>query len=667
MIICSKMAEVITRMALGKDKISVADLNSIQEQLLVDMSLTHPKKEAFVISENDIQKPKVRQQFLAAVAKKHPTVRVVVLAKAKTTLTAGSGIDKVLVAPKAPQVAEALNELLESIADKVPVIGSDEVVKPVPKFVPDELMESLQQSVEEVISEQEQEAQELPIHKEADVEPIPQYTEKQVEDSLMERIRNCQTVADINILAKEASATRIVKKLLEENNEYTAIEEKLKAYQQRIQAIMLDGSIPSLTEKLEKVRAISYDQAYYAAKGTTILEQRVEMIVNAITEKVREFVEEKNRSLDRIILEYSTSNTAPVIDFPMLSGLLDKRANIILDLALLNKEVKDVFIKMDKLTADVTSEVIKANTSATGVPALDNVIELRGAHVTLGEGVEVINRVLSLAVQTAEQFEGYDNTVRVMNDKIVALLKTDDAIIEQQSQIIKYLSSRDVEDAVVANTFIKKALRIFVGDAGVGRTFLPYAISKLRAKTSANVLYMDLTGEDKLEDYGIHGMELIDWMNMIKEEQFCVVRNRTLDMDEESMVQRLSNLLVKAADYYRVINVVVRPNQQLLIETLMQDAISINYITDMSSVNLTKTKKYIQETTTENIAQKVYLNKCSGCTENVVRKLGLEERLNVACVRFPYVPQIVDCALNGVDPVGVDCVEECLREVMKLA
>ena len=488
MIVCSKAADVVTRMAIGKDKTVVSDINSILERLPLDATLTRPKTEAFVISENDITKPKIRQQFMDAIVRKHPTVRVVVLAKQKTTMMAGGGIDKLLVAPKAPQVAEALNELLESIANKVPIIGGDSVQElPAQKFVPEEFTEELKEAVADAMTQEAETTEELPLQAEAEVPNIPQYTQEDVTNTLLDRIRACNQVADLSIVVREANATRVVKQLLEENGEYATIEERLQAYRQKIMSIMMDTAM-TLEEKLSKVRAISYDKASYAAKGSTILEQRVEEIIKVVCEKVKEIVEEKNRSLDRVILEYSTTGNSPVIDFPMLSGLLDTRANIIMDLALLNKEVKGVFLAMDKLASDTTEKIISDNTEMTGTPALDNVIELRGARITIADGCEVVNKVLALATDNSEKFAGYERTVKVMNDKLVALLKTDSEIIEQQGQIIKYLTSQNVEDTVIANTFIKKALRLYVGKPGTGRTFLTYGISKLRSRGNANVL-----------------------------------------------------------------------------------------------------------------------------------------------------------------------------------
>jgi hypothetical protein len=44
--------------------------------------------------------------------------------------------------------------------------------------------------------------------------------------------------------------------------------------------------------------------------------------------------------------------------------------------------------------------------------------------------------------------------------------------------------------------------------------------------------------------------------------------------------QRIVTTLLKAADYYRVINVVLTPEQNELFQTIAQDVLSINFIVD---------------------------------------------------------------------------------------
>lgn len=666
MIACSKSADILARRSLGKDKIIISDIENLIKQLSIDASIANPKKEAFIVSEADIMKPKTRKEFLEAAANKHPSVKLIVIARAKTTLTSGNGINQLLMNPKPEQLVATVSELIESISDKVPIKSSFERMEE-EQYIPREFkseVEFTKESKEIIAEEATPITEELPVESVTVSEADPIITEEEAEEAMLQRIRNCNSIADVSIVAREITATKVVKDLLSENNEYVAIEEKLKALQQRIYAVMTDPTIPTLEEKWDKVRAITYDRSYYAAKGTTILEQRVEEIIKALGNKTQELLRQRMEDVDRAIIFYKNSQHIEAIDFPRLSSILDTRANLILDLAVIKKELISIFQSTDNLTAETSKEIVNTNTRVTGMPIIDNQLKARGEALTSSEGLEVINKILTAATINSQNFIEFQNSVELTNRKVAELLRTDDEIIEAQSEIIKYLSSKNIEETIVANSMIKKVLRIYTGEEGTGRTIVPYIISKLRSKTSANVLYLNLTGDNKLKDYSVCAIDFYDWLDTGVEKQFCVVAGEINLENMESIAQRLSNMLVKVADYYRVINVILKPDQKILLDILMPDVLSINYVTDMNIKNLEKTKELIENTTMANVAQKVIVNKCSHCTEGIVNRLGLGERINVGYLKVPYIPQVVECALNGINPSEIDIVQDLFTEVL---
>lgn len=666
MIVCSKSTDTLARRALGRDKIIISDIENLIKQLSIDVNITTPQKEAFVISEVDIIKPKTRKEFLEAAANKHPSVKLIVVARAKTTLVAGNGIDRLLINPKPEQLATTITELIESIADRTLIAPSmSEVEAP---YIPKEFnldFEVTTESEKATTQESTLTTEELPIIEvPSELNNDSVITNEEADKQMLKRIKNCNTITDVSIVAREITATKVVKDLLSENNEYAAIEEKLKALQQKIYAVMIDPTIPTLEEKWSKVRAITYDRSYYAAKGTTILEQQVEEIIKVLGDKTQELLQQRMKDIDKTIIFYKTPKNIETINFPRLSSILDTRANLLLDLAVIKKELISIFQAADNLTAETSEEIVDQNTRVTGMPVIDNQLKARGEALTSAEGLEVINKILTTATINSKNFLEYQDTVMLMNQKVTKLLETDDEIIEAQNEIIKYLSSKGIEDTVVANSIIKKVLRVYIGEEGTGRTVIPYVISKLRSRTSANVLYINLTGDNKLKDYNVNVLDLYDWMDSEIEKPFCVIAGEISLTNIESIAQRLSNKLVKAADYYRVINITLRPDQKILLDILSPDILSINYITDVNPKNLIKTKELIESTIVPNVAQKVIVNKCSRCTETIVNKLGLNERINIGYSRVPYISQITECALNEVDPSEIDVVQDLFTEVI---
>ena len=125
--------------------------------------------------------------------------------------------------------------------------------------------------------------------------------------------------------------------------------------------------------------------------------------------------------------------------------------------------------------------------------------------------------------------------------------------------------------------------------------------------------------------------------------------------------------LTKAADYYRVINVVMSPEQKEIFDILVPDTVCVNYIVDPTSQSLDFFKDYIKETKCENVAQRVIINKCiPSTTSMILEKLDLIMNGDVHVVTIPYEPLITECSLRGVKPYEVQAVTEAFREVCKV-
>lgn len=685
MIICTKAVSELCRRALGKDKIFVSDIESVTKQLVLDASIAQPPKQAFIVSEVDMVKPKLRSAFFEAAIVKHPTVKLILVARPKTQITAGNGIDIVLINPKPEAIGEAVAQLVQDIAQKAQVKSSMDYVEPTESYIPKEFRQPEVQEEPELptfpeVEVAETQQPEIPtvdmtgvFDKEEEDEgimPSKPVTNEQMSEAIVDRIRKCNTIADVAIVGHEVTAAKVVKDLLNENNEYAAIEEKLKALEEKIYAIMIDPTISKLSDKWDKVRALTYDQAYFAAKGTSVFERKVEEIIKTLGEKTQELLKQREEEVDKAILFYKRVDTgASAISYPRLSELMTSRSNLLLELATLQKELTTVGAVVDKLGADASREIISSNTKATGIPVVDNNLKARGEALTTEEGKAVIDRILEVNTQSTAKFLEMQDTVNLLEAKVKQLLSVDEEIVQLQMDVIKYLSSKQMSDTVQATSLIKNAMRIFVGAEGVGRTVVPYVMAKRRSRTNANVLYVDLTGTCKLADYGVTPMQLEDWLEEQPEKDFVAVAG---DIDVtaenvESIVQRVANALVRAADYYRVINVVIRPDQQLVFDVLAPDALYINYITDMNNRNIEVVKELLDTMTYENIVQCVIVNKCSTYEGPIISKLDLGERINVEYKRIPYIQQITECALDGVDPSCVDVVAELCVEAMKNA
>jgi hypothetical protein len=231
---------------------------------------------------------------------------------------------------------------------------------------------------------------------------------------------------------------------------------------------------------------------------------------------------------------------------------MDERGNILLELQVLDKEIRTIFTVADKLTIDIAKGIAEDSTARTGSPLLDARMRLTGNSVVSAESLNTIEHLLLTAEKTSDAFKDATRQIVIMNKKLMKVIDLDNEIIATLSEVIEYLKANNVEDTVIKNTLIKKSMRVFIGNEGSGRSVIPYVCSKLKSRENANVLYIDITGNNKVSNYGETMLTLDDWMTNRQQQHFCGVQGKLPNTYEAA--QRFMTALTKAADYYKVIN-----------------------------------------------------------------------------------------------------------------
>jgi len=131
--------------------------------------------------------------------------------------------------------------------------------------------------------------------------------------------------------------------------------------------------------------------------------------------------------------------------------------------------------------------------------------------------------------------------------------------------------------------------------------------------------------------------------------------------------QRIVTTLIKAADYYRVINVVLTPQQRELYETIAQDVLSVNFITDTNVKNINEMREVIERSSFPNVGRRVIINKCDVPVRPIITKLGLDDQIDFQLCTIRTIPVLVDASLNGYNPYGISSVDFEMEEVLKHA
>lgn len=483
--------------------------------------------------------------------------------------------------------------------------------------------------------------------------------------ALVQRIKEQNAVGDISVLVKNLTSSELIKDIIDSNSTYAGIEEKLKSLNDTIFLILGDDSIKSLDEKLSKIRAILHDKAFYHSKGDTIIEQRLEEVIDTICTQTSSLLQDRLDEIDSAMRRVMSRKESD-INSARLTGLNEQRANIIVELRTLEIEIANIFKSADHLVISTATQIAYNSDNLTGNDMINTHIKARGTVVVSDETVTAIRAALEI---TSEQLP---DIFKEMKLKIVVLIKTmsklfdlDQEIIAAQQAQINFLKAHNVEDSVVAETILKKALRVYIGEADSGRSIIPYLISKYKSRQNANVLCVDLTGDAKYPKYGIKYMSLDTYLGELNQREFLLVAG-TIENTVQA-AQRIVTTLIKAADYYRVINVVLNPEQRELFQTIAQDVLSVNFLVDTNVGRVERMRKTIEECTMPNVGRRVIINKCDVPIRPIISKLGLDDQIDFQACVVPTVSTIVDAGLNGYDPYGVSSVDLVMEDVVKHA
>lgn len=661
MIIATSKSDTICNRALGKKLVITTTLEKISEYLPLDPTTSNPKRDLYVVTNEDISSPKKKQLFEQAVACKHPMAKILFINKSSRPIYADNELhlDAVVQKPRPDDITNTVSKLMST----VPVAASERSKSvDIPEYeapVEQEYTENDFEETEPVV--QQQEVLEVqPVEAPAEEpEPVDRPS------NLIERIKRAGNVGDVSVIARELTATALVKDIVESNATYAGVEQKLKSLQDVIMSIFADPAISSIEDKLSRIRAVLHDKAFFMAKGDTIIEQHIEDIVETVCTRTQELITSRLAEIDNAI---SRSIDQKSIDDGniRLQGITSERANIIIELQTMELELNDIFKSLDNALFSSADKIAKDSDTLTESDGLNALLEQRGAVIKPEEAHAAITKLLSKASnEIPDLFTAMKISIRTMQQLLNKLLGLDTEQQVAQEQLIRFLRSKDVEGTVVANTLLKKAMRVYTGISGTGRTIVSYLISQYKSRQGKNVLLVDVSGESKLDDYGINYMDVNAFIDEPRRERFLCVAG---SVDKSiSRIQQLLSTLIKAADFYETINIVINPEDIDIMSAIAPDCLSVNFITDTNNRNLSLMKDYLEKYRFENTAVKLWVNKCDVGVKAILNKLGLEDRIDYRLYTISSVPSLIDASLNKYDPALVSSVCTVFDEVVKHA
>lgn len=665
MIISTNKSDMMLKRSLGKDKTVIIAIDKMLDQFALDPTMMNPPRHAYIVTNEDISAKRLRDKFEQALLSKHPATKVIFINKSSKPIYPNGlpGLDAILQKPKSQDITQTISAVT---ATSVIAGAVDSQVQPtieIPEYTP-ELAPVM--PAEPVVEQPiQQEPEDLPPVEPVYPEPEPEPEPVERKSGLVERIERAGSVGDASVIMREITATNIIKDLYETNSTYAGIEEKLKSLNDTIFNIMGDSHIKSLDEKLSKVHALLHDKAFFRAKGDTLIEQRLEEVVDAICTQTSALLQDRLSEIDAAIKKSMTDKDMET-NSARLAGLNEERANLIIELHTLEVEISDIYKATDSLIVTTATDIAAKSDDATSNEFINAKLKEKGELVLSESTIDAIRSAMELgAGKVPDTFKQMKLSVVNTLTLLRKVFDVDQEIIAAQQQVINYLKSNNIENTVVAETLLKKSLRVYVGEEGTGRTIIPYLISRYKSRQNANVLLLDLTGTSKYSQYGIQYTSIDTYLMDLEQREFMLAAG-TVD-NSIAAAQRIVTSLLKAADYYRVINVVLSPEQSMLFQTIAQDVLSINFIVDTNVPRIQRMRKEIEDCTIPNVARRVIINRCDVPIRTIITKLGLDDQMDYQVCTIPTMPTLIDAGLNGYNPYGVSSVDLTMEEVLKHA
>lgn len=673
MIVATKSVDSMVKGVVSSDKLTIAKVESISTSIQLDPEISSPKKELFIISNDDLKSPRLRIDFIESLKSKHPKAKILFIAKNRRVIP---GLDlelftAVLNSPSKPEVSEAIVELTKELESKGEYEISDEIGDVAPLDIA-----AIEVSTPSVTAESNNTAEPSvqsaePTELELDNTPVQKkQVEHPEEPELVRRIRESESWAKLTSVTSEIQASKVVNEIINSNATFKQTEMYISSLNENIAAILANPEY-DVSTRLNKVRALLHDKSIMRAKTNSHVEQMVETIVRSVIDKAKEEVETKTASLDEQLtsaLVRSTSADAPNL---RLSTIIEKRSKLLLDLSAMDLEIKNMASKLNETVNETLDRVIEDSSSTTNSPLLDNQMRHRYGTIVPENLIQVIDSLLSLGKDSSNEFGEMSDKVHSVLNKVYALLYYYQEEVDILGDTIRYLKANNIEDTIIGKSVLKKSMRMFIVNNDFNSTLLSYMCSKRRSRTNANVLHLDLTGFNSLFDQcNIKYYDLDSFMGSKPplKDFLSIVATPSCDFkpDSDENCELLMTKLLEYSKHYSVINIVCTSEQKEFISSFKEEVLSVTYMVDCLPQNISIMRDCIKETKVNNTANKVVLVNCIGESSKMCEQLNVLDFLDFQLVTLPPIDNIRYCVNNAQDPSEVQSIVKDCEELFKV-
>lgn len=612
------------------EKAFQTNMEKIISQLHLEPELTG--MDMVVIAPKDLKIVNTKTEFLKAMKAKHHDIDVILVYGEEDEVsdlhTLGIVLKKVQRL-NLSSIKEVLDEMLQerSIRQVESVVVSKDSVQP----EVDKIVKPTRRYNKEPVSS--------PV-----VEPVQGSTTISEKKAIQENMFREGGFADWELFKQMLKKDSIIRELIQDNNRFLGTIEIMEILDKKISLIFKDAE-KTAEERFEAIKEVALKRTSSKDEQNNIIVEKVLNIMRSITASAASTVEKRVNEIASSLKSFEETALAYYKwDRAALKALIGQRLDLQVSIHEVIKEITNLYQAMDETVAEVIADFDKNLPSEN---AYVNEIYASSAHLFVPENAAALAyRMMKDLQDNRIQLSKLEGALKELIAKAVKLSELDESIINQQNQLIRLLTSKNVEEVVIVDTLLKNCLRLYIGPDGVGTHATAITWAGILSRRHNTVL-IDLTGSSKFGEYGIEAVSLMDFMSQRIEKQLLFV-DGGIDVDMKNL-QQFIELLKSRVNYYPYINIILSPKQTALINELSENAISATFISDCTNRGNSLIRPAIEELKTENIAKQAVLIDPPGDPLVLLNELTVDP-LTYRLIVLPHISKMKSYSNRAIPP-----------------
>lgn len=476
--------------------------------------------------------------------------------------------------------------------------------------------------------------------------------------SLEESLANVKGVEQWDEFISAMQRDSVVKRLIQENSEYSGLIKMIDTLDYEIECVFLDTALTA-DMKFDKIKELGLKRAACMASTNSITTDKVINIISKITLSAKRTVEQQmteyNAAISTIV-----ANKKAITDTSHIAQAMEQRVEIQNKLLMLSRRIVDLYKTMGTLVDDEIMSLDAKLPSSNEY--INQFVKPVGTKIfTPVNSADLANKLMKALQNNRLTASSLEASVNELIELMFNLFEKDREIIAYQERALALLRANKIEDIIIADTVLKHCLRLWTGADGTGRSATAITWCGILSRRQ-NSLLLDLTGKAKFKEYGITPMLLEDFMNSRPEQRFLCVEASEVPTPEQ--LQDIIDELKTRLNYYPCINVIVDPSDLSGLNQLSVDALTTYYVCDCTSKSMSTMKEVIANHTYGNIARRLVLIDPPISPLSIIDSLEVDPTL-FATVTLPSIPEVRACALRHDRPYEYENIVKIFEEAFR--